>query len=123
MEEKINNFKKEYKKIKFVKSPAFLNEKIYFDYDGLRHLIWKGRVRRENREINERILLFKKVPKAISTLDRHIEYREVKDRNSDKIINFWKLNIIKDNENIYIIIRKIGNGKKKFFSVFNSKLT
>lgn len=118
MEEKINNFKKEYKKIKFVKSPAFLNEKIYFDYDGLRHLIWKERLRRENRDIDRRISLFKKVPKIISTVDKYTDYKEVKSSDSNKIVYFWRLKQIHKNKKISIIIRRIGNGKKKFFSVF-----
>lgn len=118
----IKNSYEEYKKIRYVECPAFANEKVYFNQDGFRHLIRKGKKLREIKDQVKRLNLLKYVSKVISESKKFKDYNKNKPINPSEVhneANFWSLIKIHDNIKIIVIVRQIKDNNKHFFSVMS----
>jgi hypothetical protein len=110
----------EYKKIGYVECPAFPNEKIYFNQNGFRHLLRKGKKLREISAQVERLNLLKYVAKIINTSQSYVDYNKNKKDNpldQTKTSDFWSFKQRHDGLEIIVIIRQAKRGYKHFFSV------
>lgn len=113
----IEKIKKEYKKIRYVACPAFDNEKIHFNKYGFNHLLRKGSIQRDSKEQMRRMHLLVLAADVISTSQNIIDHSrsDVKHPPAE----FWSLTKEYNDKIIKVIIRKIGNGNKHFFSVMD----
>jgi hypothetical protein len=86
------------------------------------------------RSIKEQMRRFKLVAVApeiiksekVSIFHEQRQTKEVINRNGRKlkikrIADFWRIETVENGQLITIIIRRIGNGKKHFFSIMNKK--
>lgn len=117
----IEKAKSEYHKIGSVSCPAFDNDLIYFNKYGFKHLIRKGR---KYREQDEQIWRLRLLPYAVVVLRNAKNiYRYKEDDNGKAKAYFWEfraqVNIVYRKITLCIILRKLGNGKLHFFSVFD----
>lgn len=120
-----------YSSIGPVTCPVLGNEKVFFTKAGFNHLIRKGKIVRPTKEQMRRFRLVRLAEKAlrrenVSILRERRETREVINRHGKKSVirvraDFWRIETIQDGQLITIIIRKIGNGQKHFFSIMNKK--
>ncbi len=105
-----------YKKLRFIKCPAFNDEEVHFNYYGLRHLIYKGEKLRTKDEIIKRFNLLPFTPnilKIIKTAD-HEEKRVRENSNA----YFWTIkHQIHSGLRVRIIIRRLNSGTLHFFSI------
>ncbi len=112
----IKEEKNKYKKIGYIKCPAFSYEEIFFNYYGLNHLMYKNGILRSRNEIKER---FGILPHALNILKRvrgvENEEKRVKDKS---IAYFWTIKDTTNNQlRLRIIIRRLNNGTLHFFSI------
>lgn len=115
----IKKYYDEYKKIGKVGCPAFNNEEIYLNKKGFRHLIYKNNNRRSDVEYKVRLNLIQHIPVIIKTSNRYSEVRKLVSGN--KVICFWSLVKRIGNRDIILIIRKINDKPKHFFSIMYKK--
>jgi hypothetical protein len=115
--EVIEKFRKEYKKIGYVECPAFSGEKIYFNKYGFNHLLRKGAVQRNEGEQTRRLCLLAQTKDIVFTSKNITEY--TKSDKKHPSAEFWSFVKEYDNRIIKVIIRKVGNGNKHFFSVMD----
>jgi hypothetical protein len=116
----IKKAKKEYKKIGFVKCPAFNNERVYFTRHGFHHLIRKGKRLRKIDEQIKRLGLLKYAPLIISSSKGFKDFNKNKELNNEKIkksADFWSLSQIFNKIEIIVVIRQIKGSNKHFFSI------
>jgi len=116
----IKKSEEDYKKIGYVKCPAFSNEEIHFNKIGFNHLLWKGRKMRAPEEQIRRIGLIPKAVRIISTSKKCTHYREslrVLGNGSISLAKFWSISTNIEGVYIRIIIRQTNNGRKYFLSV------
>ena len=112
-----------YKSVGRVFCPC-LNEYVIFNSKGFRHLIYNGLgVARARKESIGRLRI---LPLAIPTIRKAItfaEFRELYSSKEAKWIKSWELQEIvgKDKVKISIILRKIGDGKIAFYSIWEDK--
>jgi len=116
----IKKSEEDYKKIGYVKCPAFSNEEIHFNKIGFNHLLWKGKKMRAMEEQIRRISLIPKAVRIISTSITCTHYREtirVLGNGSISLAKFWSISTNTEGVHIRIIIRQTNNGRKYFLSV------
>lgn len=109
----------EYKKIIYVKCPAFKSERIYFNKRGFRHLIYKNNNRRSDLEYKIRLGLIKYATIIIKDSIRYVKYRKIQSDN--RTVHFWSLEKNVNNLDIILIIRQIDSDSKHFFSIMLKK--
>jgi hypothetical protein len=100
-----------YLTIKPVVCPMINNELVSFNEKGFRHLIYKGRFRRSKKDQMRRFRLLPLVTKVLEDKFAKVIYR------NEITAEFWGLQSIIDKKVITVIVRKIGNGQKHFFSI------
>ena len=96
--------------------PPELDDTIYFNNIGFRHLIWKGGKHRSKREQVRRFQLLYSVEKIISNPDATF-LRKVKWHDSVRSV-FWIFKESIDGKTVTVVIRRVGNGRRHFFSVY-----
>ena len=97
--------------------PKINNERIYFNYRGIKHLIEKRGGTRSLEQIYSRTRLFKHCREIICSSDANVEFRS--HTYGDKEIKYWGLSkVINNRTKVTIVIRKIGKGKIHFYSIF-----
>jgi hypothetical protein len=102
-----------YRKIGSIPCPAFNGELVYFNRNGWKHLIRKGRIPRTQDEQLERLQLISKAPLLLNTSSKyHMHTIELQGKS---IAHFWSF--VNKNK-ITIIVRQINNGPRHFFSIF-----
>ena len=114
----------EYKKIGYIECLAFANEKVYFNKDGFRHLIRKGKDLREIKDQVERLDLLKYAPIILSESKTFDEYNKNKPLHSigkTNNVNFWSFIRIFNGIKVTLIVRQIKNNNKHFFSIMLKK--
>lgn len=102
-----------------IRCPALNGEFVYFNRRGFQHLIRKGKRYRSLTEIIRRLRL---LPLAVQTIKTtKIHHEETTILGEESIATFWTLKetYAKQNIVIYIIIRKLNDGKIHFFSVYD----
>lgn len=96
--------------------PAFPKEKIALNAKGINHLFYKNpRNIRKLREIETRIELVPRAIKLLKIMPTHQE--ESSCLFKGKRIYFWSFEGIIDERRIKVIIKRVGQGKKHFWSV------
>jgi len=115
-----------YKNINKIFCP-FFNEKIVFNSEGFNHLIYKNKSKRLDSEQIMRFKLLERAIKLIGLTNTKQDFSEniivVKKKKHKKIINssenvyYYGFIGIINNFRIKVIIRKIGNGNRHFWSV------
>ena len=107
-----------FKKQKFVNCPAFPKEKILFNSKGVSHLFYTGAQKRYPRPFKEsktRISLLSLAVRVLELLALPQE-ESVYEINGQKAV-YWAFEAVIDNKRIKVIVRKMGNGAKHFWSV------
>jgi hypothetical protein len=107
------NAKKIYASIKIVWCPA-LHDSVVFNRIGFQHLIQKGPAFRPKSEQRRRFALLIYAKDILEQSD----VAEEEDRANAKL---WIISGSRDNLDIKIIVRQIGNGKKHFLSIYGRK--
>ena len=115
----LQKYKRIYKGIGAISCPAFNNEKVYFNNNGINHLLRKGSRLRNPKEQFRRLRLLKYCKEIINNPNVKIEKRLVKTETNN--IQFWGLKMVVDDKNIVLVLRQKGNGRKHFYSIFNRK--
>jgi len=92
-----------------------LDSYINFNRSGFRHLIWKKSDQRTKKEQQRRFALLPYAARIISAPEALIKYQE---RN---VARFWAFTGMYDDKPIKLIVRRIGNKQKHFFSIFKDK--
>lgn len=125
--------KKYFEELQPVVSPC-ISEEVTFSVDGFSHIVYKkGNVER-NR--NQQVRRFKILPlaiKLISIATTYQEYEEIEKEVSIRrygnrmkkmrLVKYWGIAAIIDNQKIKVILRKIGNGYLRFWSVIPAYAT
>ena len=113
----IKENRKKYMDIKHIICPAFDNEEIYFNNYGFDHLIYKGKRRRPKKDAENRLSLVSKTSEILKNAKSI--YKQKRSIKGQSVAHFWEVrNMDKSGKVICIIIRKLNNGTKHFFSVF-----
>lgn len=118
-----------YKKIGYIRCPALNHELVHFTNEGFRHLMFKGKRRRSERDKRVQMMKFKLLPKAKDVIEIATTFQEydeeltevVKKRKKRQIkepamIKYWGFVAIIDGYRLKVIVRQIGNGQKHFWS-------
>ncbi len=117
-----------YKTINFVTCPAFEGERVYFTSEGFNHIIYRGnKIERERRAQLTRfklINLAKKLLEKTTTVQECEEYSNIVKVFHNKRKEFtplktkdWGFVGVIGNTRIKVVVRRIGNGSRKFHSV------
>jgi hypothetical protein len=127
--------REDYLELKYVYCPYF-GEKVYFSSEGFKHMFFRGLKKLKERDFNSkfmRLKLFKFAPKLLritKTLQEYctshqfipVEFNKRKEKIL-KLVKYWGFIAIIDDRRIKVIIKQIGNGKKKFWSIIPNWIT
>ena len=118
MTEVIEKYRVEYKKLSPVYSKA-IGEKVYFNMFGFKHLIFKGKRRRDNKTIMNRLVLIPLILPVIHNCDEEVEIRvrrEVVDGKKVKV-TYYALEALvgKSSARVRVVTRKVGSEGKHYF--------
>ena len=121
IQEIISKYKTIYKRIKPVSSPA-IGDEVHFNMPGFKHLIFKGKHRRDNKTIYNRLVLVPLIKPVIENCDEETEVRvrrELIDGKKTKVTYYaLEARVGKSEVRVRVVTRKIGeNGKHYFQSV------
>lgn len=121
MKDLIARYRAIYEGLKPLFSPA-IGENVYFNMRGFKHLIFKGKHRRTNAAIHNRLVLIPLIPAVIKNCEEETEIRirrEIIDGKRVKVTYYaLEANVGKANARVRVVVRKIGtNGKFYFHSV------
>jgi hypothetical protein len=119
--ELITKYKSIFKNLKPILSPA-TNEIIYFNMTGFKHLVFKGKHRREKVAIYNRLVLIPLIIPVLRNSEEIIETRVRNEYMNDKKVKVTYLALEayvgKDSVRVRVIVRKIGEkGHFYFYSV------
>ena len=121
MKDIIEKYRAEYAKILPTYSEA-IGENIHFNIFGFKHLIFKGRHRRENKAIMNRLVLIPLIVPVICNCDEEVEIRIRRENiDSKKVkVTYYALEALvgKKSARVRVVTRKVGvNGKHYFQSI------
>lgn len=114
----IAKYRTEYNKLKPIYSKA-IGKKVYFNMPGFKHLIFKGKHRRDSKAIFNRLVLVPLIPPVIYNCDEEVEVRmrrEVIDGKKVKV-TYYALEALvgKDSVRVRVVTRKVGEKGKHYF--------
>jgi hypothetical protein len=114
----IQKYRTEYLRIKPVYSEA-IGDKIYFNISGFKHLIYKGKHRRDNKVIFNRLVLVPLIIPVILNCSEEKEIRIRKELIEDKRVSvtYYALEAFvgKDSVRVRVVTRKVGIKGKNYF--------
>lgn len=114
----IAKYRGEYKKLKPIHSKA-IGEKVYFNMPGFKHLIFKGKHRRETATIFNRLVLVPLIVPVIHNCSEEVEIRirnEVVDGKKVKVTYYaLEAHVGKDSVRVRVVTRKVGKEGKHYF--------
>lgn len=114
----IGKYKTMHRALKPVYSRA-IGEKVYFNMPGLKHLIFKGRHRRETRAILNRLVLIPLIVPVIHNCEEEVEIRirrEFIDGKKVKVTYYaLEARVGKDSVRVRVITKKIGDKGNHYF--------
>lgn len=114
----IAKYRAEYVKLKPVHSKA-IGDKVYFNMPGFKHLIFKGKHRRETRAIFNRLVLVPLIAPVIHNCDEETEVRtrrEIIDGKKVKVTYYaLEAHVGKDSVRVRVVTRKVGAKGKHYF--------
>ena len=114
----IEKYRAEYKKLKPIQSEA-IGEKVHFNMFGFKHLIFKGKHRRETKVIFNRLVLIPLIAPVIHNCAEEVEirvWREVIDGKKVKV-TYYALEALvgKNSARVRVVTRKVGEKGKHYF--------
>ncbi len=114
----IEKYRAEYKKLKPIQSEA-IGEKVHFNMFGFKHLIFKGKHRRETKVIFNRLVLIPLIAPVIHNCAEEVEIRvrrEVIDGKKVKV-TYYALEALvgKNSARVRVVTRKVGEKGKHYF--------
>lgn len=117
----VEKYRAKYERIKPTYSRA-IGEKVFFNVFGFKHLIFKGKHRREAKVIFDRLVLVPLIVPVINKCEEEIEIRIRRETIEGKKtkVTYYALEsyVGKENVRVRVVTRKIGeNGKHYFQSV------
>ena len=114
----IAKYRGEYKKLKPIHSEA-IGEKVHFNMPGFKHLIFKGKHRRETATIFNRLVLVPLIAPVIHNCSEEVEIRirnEVVDGKKVKVTYYaLEAHVGKDSVRVRVVTRKVGKEGKHYF--------
>lgn len=114
----IAKYRTEYKRLKPIHSEA-IGEKVYFNMPGFKHLIFKGKHRREATAIFNRLVLVPLIAPVIHNCSEEVEIRIRKETIDGKKVRvtYYALeaHVGKDSVRVRVITRKVGTDGKHYF--------
>lgn len=114
----IEKYRVEYMKIKPTYSKA-IGDKVYFNMPGFKHLIFKGKHRRESAAIFNRLVLVPLIAPVIHNCEEEVEVRvrrEVIDGKKVRVTYYaLEARVGKDGVRVRVVTRKVGEAGKYFF--------
>lgn len=119
--EYIGRYKAIYKTLKPIHSKA-IGEKVYFNMPGFKHLIFKGKHRRETKAILNRLVLIPLIAPVIHNCHEEFEIRirkEIIDGKKVEVTYYaLEAHVGKDSVRVRVVTRKVGkNGQHYFQSI------
>jgi hypothetical protein len=117
----IAKYRTMYHKITPLKSPA-IDDKVYFNIRGFKHLIFKGSHRRDNATIYNRLVLIPLIAPVIKNCDEEVEIRIRRETVGGKPVKvtYYALEarVGSSEARVRVVTRKVGkNGKHYFQSI------
>lgn len=117
-EDLIAKYRAEYIKLGPIHSKA-IGEKVYFNMPGFKHLIFKGRHRRETKAIFNRLVLVPLIAPVIYNCEEEVEIRvrrEVIDGKKVKVTYYaLEAHVGKDSVRVRVVTRKVGTKGRHYF--------
>lgn len=114
----ITKYRAEYAKLKPIYSKA-IGEKVYFNMPGFKHLIFKGKHRRETKAIFNRLVLVPLIAPVIYNCDEEIEVRtrrEIIEGKKIKVTYYaLEARVGKDSVRVRVVTRKVGEKGRHYF--------
>ena len=114
----IARYKKEYQNLYPVYSEA-IGEKVYFNMPGFKHLVYKGKRRRTNAAILDRLTLIPLIVPVIKSCDEETEIRIRREEVDGKRVRvtYYALEarVGKGNCRVRVVTRKVGDKGKHYF--------
>lgn len=114
----IAKYRAEYVKLKPIQSKA-IGEKVYFNMPGFKHLIFKGKHRRESASIFNRLVLIPLIAPVIHNCAEEVEIRIRKEMvDGEKVkVTYYALeaHVGKDSVRVRVVTRKVGEKGKHYF--------
>lgn len=114
----IAKYRTEYRKLKPIHSKA-IGEKVYFNMPGFKHLIFKGKHRRETAAIFNRLVLVPLIAPVIYNCSEEVEIRirnEVVEGKKVKVTYYaLEAHVGKDSVRVRVVTRKVGKAGKHYF--------
>jgi len=114
----IAKYRTEYERLKPIHSEA-IGEKVYFNMPGFKHLIFKGKHRRETAAIFNRLVLVPLIAPVIHNCSEEVEIRIRKETIDGKKVRvtYYALeaHVGKDSVRVRVITRKVGADGKHYF--------
>ncbi len=116
-EKELENAKNLYFGIKYIKCPILNNELVYFNQQGFRHILRKGKSPRPILDQLRRFSLLKHVSEAILSLQTEVSSIQT----NANLTTFWSLTRkITNSYSIKIILRKVKDSRVHFYSIMDS---
>jgi hypothetical protein len=116
--EYIGKYKAMYLSLKPIHSVA-IGEKIYFNMAGFKHLVFKGKHRRETKAILNRLVLIPLIAPVIHNCKEEVEIRIRKEQidNKKTKVTYYALeaHVGKDGVRVRVVTRKVGERGKHYF--------
>ncbi|QHU91642.1 hypothetical protein GWK75_04380 [Candidatus Saccharibacteria bacterium oral taxon 955] len=114
----IAKYRSEYTKLRPIYSEA-IGEKVHFNVSGFKHLIFKGKHRRETKAIFNRLVLVPLIAPVINNCIEEVEIRTRREMmNGKKVkVTYYALEarVGKDSVRVRVVTRKIGEKGKHYF--------
>lgn len=118
MKEVIDKYRSEYRKLSPTHSNA-IGELIHFNMNGFKHLLFKGKHRRENKAIMNRLVLIPLIIPVIRNCDEETEIRVRRETIDGKRVRvtYYALEarVGKSSARVRVITRKVGEKGKHYF--------
>lgn len=118
MSEIIEMYRAKYAKL----SPTFskaIDEKVHFNMFGFKHLIFKGKRRRDNRTIMNRLVLVPLIIPVIRNCEEEVEIRTRRETINGKRVRvtYYALEALvgKSSARVRVVTRKMGEKGKHYF--------
>lgn len=116
--ELIAKYRSEYKKLRPIASSA-IGEKVHFNMPGFKHLIFKGKHRRETAIITNRLVLIPLIAPVIRNCTEEVEIRIRKETIDGKKVRvtYYALeaHVGKNSVRVRVVTRKVGDKGKHYF--------
>lgn len=118
MKKTIAKYQTVYQNITPVFSPA-IGDRVYFNQRGFKHLIFKGKHRRDNKTIHDRLVLIPLIVPVIKQCEEEVEIRIRRENIAGdriKVIYYaLEAHVGNDKSRIRVVTRKIGKKGKHYF--------